>query len=343
MSDNANANAETQSPQARLIQMATAHWISRFLYVAASMNLADHLAERPKTAEELAPLTAAAVPALYRLMRTLASLGLFTEDSGHRFSLTPLGEALKTTPGSVRSSVLTLAGDAFMRSLDHLHYSVQTGKTGFEKAFGMPMFDWLAKRPAEASVFSETMVGLHGAEPAAVAAAYDFSEFAMIIDVGGATGNLLTTILGRYPQPHGVLFDQVHVVGNAAELINARGLTNRIKIEAGSFFDSVPAGGEAYLLSHIIHDWNETQCLTILGNCRRAMKPSGRLLIIEMVLPTGDVPHLGKILDIIMLAIPGGQERTEQEYRVLLDKAGFQLKQVVPTESPVSVVEALPT
>ena len=204
------------------------------------------------------------------------------------------------------------------------------------------MFDWLAKHPAEASMFSETMVGLHGAEPAAVAAAYGFSEFATIIDVGGATGNLLTTILGRYPEPHGVLFDQTHVVADAAELINARGLTNRIKIEAGSFFYGVPADGEAYLLSHIIHDWNETQCLTILGNCRRAMKPSGRLLIIEMVLPTGDVPHLGKILDIIMLAIPGGQERTEQEYRVLLDKAGFQLKRVVPTESAVSIVEALP-
>ena len=160
--------------------------------------------------------------------------------------------------------------------------------------------------------------------------------------LGGATGNLLTTILGRYPQPHGVLFDQAHVVGNAAELINARGLTNRIKIEAGSFFDSVPAGGEAYLLSHIIHDWNETQCLTILRNCRRVMKPTNRLLIIEMVLPTGDVPHMGKILDIIMLAIPGGQERTEQEYRILVDKAGFRLKRVVPTESAVSIVEALP-
>lgn len=228
------------------------------------------------------------------------------------------------------------------RSLDHLSYSVQTGKTGFEKAFGMPLFDWLAKHSAEASMFSETMVGLHGAEPAAVAAAYDFSEFATIIDVGGATGNLLTTILSRYPEPRGILFDQVHVVGNAAKLINARGLTNRIKIEAGSFFDSVPADGEAYLLSHIIHDWNETQCLTILGNCHRAMKPRNRLLIIEMVLPTGDVPHPGKLLDIIMLAIPGGQERTEPEYRVLLDKAGFQLNRVVPTESAVSVVEAVP-
>jgi len=272
MSDIAHEKAETQSSQAHLIQMATAHWISCFLYVAALMNLADHLAERPKTAEELAPLTDAAVPSLYRLMRTLASLGLFTEDSGKRFSLTSLGEALKTgTPGSVRASVLTLAGDIFTRSLDHLFYSVQTGKTGFEKVFGMPLFDWLAKHSAEASMFSETMVGLHGAEPAAVATAYDFSEFATIIDVGGATGNLLTTVLSHYSKPRGILFDLPHVISAAEGLINSRGLASRIKMEAGSFFDNVPAGGEAYLLSHVIHDWSEVQCLEPISKLSAAV------------------------------------------------------------------------
>jgi hypothetical protein len=342
MSDIAHGKPETQSPQAHLIQMATAHWVSRFLYVAARMNLADQLAEQPKTAAELAQSMDASASSLYRFMRTLASLGLFTEDSEHRFSLTSLGEALRTgTPGSVRASVLTLAGDMVTRALDHLLYSVQTGKTGFEKAFGVPQFDWLAGHPAEASMFSETMVGLHGAEPPAVAAAYDFSEFGTVVDVGGATGNLLSTILGRYPKPHGILFDLPHVVADASKLINARGLANRIKIAGGSFFESVPAGGDVYLLSHVIHDWSEAQCLTILGNCRRAMNPSSRLLIVEMVLPTGDAPHLGKILDIIMLAVPGGQERTEPEYRALLDNAGFQLKRVVPTESAVSVVEAV--
>jgi O-methyltransferase domain/Dimerisation domain len=343
VSDIAHRKNERQSPQDHLIQMATAHWISRFLYVAAQMNLADQLAERPKTAEELTRATGAAAPSLYRMMRTLASLGLFTEDSEHRFSLTRLGEALKTgTPGSVRASVLTLAGEVFTQALDHLLYSVQTGKTGFEKAFGVPLFDWLASHPAEASMFSETMVGLHGSEPPAVAAAYDFSEFGTIIDVGGATGNLLSNILGRYPKPRGILFDLPHVIANASELISARGLLNRIKIESGSFFERVPAGGDVYLLSHIIHDWSEAQCLSILGNCRRAMNPDSRLLIIEMVLPSGDAPHLGKMLDIVMLAIPGGQERTEREYCVLLDKAGFQLKRVVPTKSAVSVIEAVP-
>lgn len=286
MSDIGHAKIETQSPQSRLIQMATAHWVSRFLYVAARMNLADQLAGQPTTAAELAQSTGADVASLYRMMRTLASLGLFTEDSEHRFSLTRLGEALKTdTPGSARASVLTLAGEIFTRSLDHLPFSVQSGKTGFEKAFGVPFFDWLASHPTEASMFSETMVGLNGAEHAAVAAAYDFSEFGTIIDVGGATGNLLSTILGRYPKPHGILFDLPHVSADATQLIRARSLANRIKIESGSFFETVPAAGDVYLLSHIIHDWSESQCLTILGNCRRMMKPNSRLLIIEMVLP----------------------------------------------------------
>jgi hypothetical protein len=218
-----------------------------------------------------------------------------------------------------------LGGDLSARSLDQLHYSVQTGKSGFEKAFGMPVFEWLATHPAEASMFSETMVSFHGAEPAAVAAAYDFSQFNTIIDVGGATGNLLTTILGRHPGSRGILFDRPHVVGDAPALIQGRGLGDRVKIEAGNFLESVPAGGDAYLLSHIIHDWSEAQCLTILANCRHAMNPGSRLLIIEMVLPSGDAPHPGKMLDIVMLAIPGGQERAEPECHTLLDRAGFRL------------------
>src|SRR5579872_2168904 len=343
MPETAPAKTGTVPPQAQLIQMATAYWVSRLLYVAAQLNLADCVAERPRTAEDLAQSTATHAPSLYRVMRTLATLGLFMEDAAHRFSLTPLGEALKTgAPGSARATVLTAVGDSFTRGMDQLLYSVQTGKTGFEKAFGMPVFDWLAKHPEEASLFSETMVGFHGAEPPAVAAAYDFSEFATIVDVGGATGNLLATILARQPGPRGILFDMPHVVRDAPALIQARGVADRVRIEAGNFFETVPAGGDAYLLSHIIHDWSEGQCLTILGNCRRAMKPSSRLLIIEMVLPDGDTPHPGKMLDMVMLAVTGGQERAEPEYRTLLDKARFRLTRVVPTESAVSVVEAFP-
>lgn len=329
--------------RAQLVKMAMAHMVSRILYTAVHMNLADHLAEGPKTAAEIAHPTRADAPSLYRLLRTLASLGLFTEDSGHRFSLTPLGAALKTgTPGSARSSVLTLAGDVFMSAFGQLPYSVQTGKTGFEKAFGVPRFEWLRSHPAEASMFNDTMVGIHGAEPTAVAAAYDFSELEIVTDVGGSTGNLLTTILGCYPKPRGILFDLPHVLHDAPALLQSRGLADRVRIEPGSFFERVPKEGDAYILSHIIHDWSEAQCHTILGNCRQAMKPSARLLIIEMVLATGDVPHPGKILDLVMLTVHGGQERNEQEYRDLLDRAGFRLTRVVPTKSAVSIVEAFP-
>jgi hypothetical protein len=337
------AQTKTPPPHVQLVQMALAHWTSRLLYAAVELGLADHLADGPKTAAELASTTATDAPSLYRLLRTLASFGIFTEDSTHRFALTPLGEALKTgAPGAARATVLTLASDLFIPSSEQFLYSLQTGRSCFEKASGMPLFEWLGHHPAEAALFSETMVGIHGTEPAAVAAAYDFSQFATITDVGGSTGNLLTTILGRHATPRGVLFDLPHTIRDAPALIAARGLADRITTAAGSFFEQIPPGSDAYMLSHIIHDWSEAQCLTILGNCRRAMKPESRLLIIEMVLAAGDAPHPGKLLDVIMLAIPGGQERTEPEYRDLLDKAGFRLTQVVPTQSAVSVVEAVP-
>lgn len=344
MSEIIPAEIEQQTPQAQLIQMATAHWTSSLVYVAAEMSLADRLAEAPRTAAELAQSTGSEASALYRVMRTLAGMGLFTEDAGHRFSLTHLGEMLRTgTPGSARSSVLTLAGELMTKSVGELLYSIKTGKTAFEKVFDMPLFEWLAKHPVEASMFSETMVGFHGAEPAAVAKAYDFSQAGTVVDIGGATGNLLSAVLSHHRRPRGILFDLPHVVRDAPALIKARGLTDRITIESGSFFESVPATTGAYLLSHIIHDWSKAQCLAILANCRRAMTLNSRLLIIEMVLPIGNKPHPGKMLDMIMLTFAGGQERTEPEYRQLLEDAGFRLTQVVPTESAVSIVEALPT
>ena len=175
------------------------------------------------------------------------------------------------------------------------------------------------------------MIGFHGAEPPAVAAAYDFSGVTTVVDVGGATGHLLTTILGQHPGLRGILYDLPHVVKDAPALLQERGMTDRVTIESGSFFERVPEGGDAYLFSHIIHDWSEDQCLTILGNCRRAMRSGGRLLIIEMVIPASDTPHPSKMLDVMMLVGPGGQERTEQEYAALLDKAGFRLTRIVPT------------
>jgi O-methyltransferase. len=339
---NGNGKAEALPPQAQLIQMAMGHLVSRMVYVAAKMNLADLLASGPKSAEELAAPTGTHARSLYRFMRSLANLGILTESDTQRFGLTPLGEALKTgAPGSARASVLTIASDWWVRGFDEIPYSLQTGKSAFEKSLGMPIFDFLAANPEAASMFSETMIGFHGAEPPAVADAYDFSGVTTLMDIGGASGHLLATILGRHPALRGILFDLPHVVRDAPALLQARQVADRVTIQPGSFFESVPTGADAYLMSHIIHDWNEEQCLTILGNCRRAMGPKSRLLIVEMVLPEGDAPHPGKMLDLIMLIAPGGQERTEREYGALLGKAGFRLTRVVPTASPVSVVEAI--
>jgi hypothetical protein len=263
--------------------------------------------------------------------------------SSKTFALTPLGAALKKdAPGSAYASILTLAGPLVQRSWELLPYSLETGKTGLEKAFGQPLFEYLAERPREASLFSETMVGFHGAEPPAVAAAYEFGALRSIVDVGGATGNMLAHILQRHRGPRGVLFDLPHVVTDAPALLAARGVAERVSIESGSFFEHVPAGHDAYILSHIIHDWDTEQCRTILGHCRRAIAPNGRLLIVEMVLPEGDAPHPGKMLDMMMLVGAGGQERTPSEYAELLGKSGFEMTKVVPTASAVSIVEAVP-
>jgi len=331
----------TRPPEAQIVEMVMAQFVSRLIHLAAVLKLPDHLAAGPRTAEELAPLTATDAPSLYRVMRTLSSLGLFTEDQEHRFALQPLGATLKSGTPSY-ATALIFGGDIVARSVENILYSVQTGKTAFQKSFDMPLFDYLAGHPIEASLFNQTMVGFHGTEPPAIAAAYDFSVFSVLADVGGSTGNLLTTILGRHPAPRGILFDLPHVVRDAPAFIAQRGLTDRVQIEAGSFFERVPAGADAYILSHVIHDWNEEQCLTILGHCRRAMNSGARLLLVEMVLPAGDTPHPGKMLDMCMLTLPGGEERTEAQYGALLEKAGFRLTRVVPTASLVSIVEAFP-
>lgn len=342
MAELIHAAAPSPPPHVQLIEMGTGGAVAHIVQFAAKLGLADHLTGGPKSAAELAGPLALHAPSLHRFMRSMAGLGLLSEGEAQRFSLTRLGEALKAdAPGSARATLLMTGSDWVGSGFANLLHSLQTGRTGFEKAQGMPLFDYLARHPEDASVFSGAMVGLHGAEPPAVAAAYDFSTFKTVVDVGGASGNMLAAILGRHLEPRGLLFDRPHVVADAGKLLKANGVADRVTVEAGDFFQSVPSGGDAYLLSHILHDWNDDQCLAILGHCRKALRPDGRLLIVEMVLPPGDAPHPGKLLDMVMLVLTGGQERTEAEYARLLRKAGFRLSRVVATQSPVSVVEAV--
>ena len=342
MSTVAGPEAQAAPPEAVIAQMLLSQMVPRLIHLAATLKLPDHLSDGPKTAEDLATRTGTYAPALYRVLRTMASLGLFTEEADDRFALQPLGAVLKTGTTS-HAAALIIGGDPCTRSLDHFLHSAQTGKTGFEQAFGKPLFEWLGANPEQASLFNLTMIGFHGTEPPAVAEAYDFSPFQTIADIGGSTGNMLSAILSRHAGPRGILFDLPHVVAEAPAFLQQHGLADRVRVEGGSFFDGVPSGADAYLLSHIIHDWNPEQCQTILGHCRRAMPPNGRLLLVEMVLPEGDVPHPGKLLDMLMLTVPGGEERTPPQYSALLDQAGFQMMRVVPTASLVSIVEAVPS
>jgi hypothetical protein len=329
-------------PHAQLLQIATAAWVSRVVYAAAELGIPDQLAAQPKTAAELAGTLGLNADALHRLMRTLTGLGVLSHVNGDRFGLTPLGEALRTgAPGFARSTVVLTGRPLFERAFDEILHALRTGETGFSKAFGMAPFDYLAGHPEEASLFSEMMVSFHGAEPPAVAEAYDFSRFGTVVDVGGATGNLLATILAAHPGPRGILFDRPYVADDAVAFLASKGMADRISFQPGNFFDGVPPGGDAYVLSHVIHDWNEQQCLTILGHVRRAMKPDATLLLVEMVLPHDDAFHPGKILDMVMLTVAGGRERTAEEYASLLAKAGFRQTRVVPTASAVSLVEAV--
>ena len=339
----AAASAPTLSPSDQIVQMSLGFAVPLLLRAAAQLRLADHLADGPKTAEQLAGATTTHAPSLYRLLRTLACHGVFSEDDSHKFSLTPLAEPLRSdVPGSVRTSVLCMTGNLFIPPWSNLLYSVQTGKPSFDQEHGVPLFDYLAAHPDEGAMFSDLMIGFHGPETPATAAAYDFTPYAHIADIGGATGNLLTAVLATAPGSRGTLFDLAHNESAATHLVESRGMSDRITFATGSFFESVPSGCDLYMMSHIIHDWTEEQCLTILANCHRAMPSTSRLLIIEMVLPEGNTFHPGKITDIVMLTVPGGQERTEPEYRALLEKAHFKLTHVIPTNSAVSIVEAIP-
>lgn len=336
------ADSQEPPPHVRVIQLATGFWVSRALYAVAYFGIADHLKDGPEDLDRLAAATGTHAPSLRRVLRLLESFGLFRMDDGGRVDLTPLGATLRSdAPGAARSTIIALGGAWAWSAFGEVLYSLRTGKTGMEKAHGQGLFDFLTRHPEEATHFNAAMIGLHGGEPAAVAQAYDFGCIGTLVDVGGGSGNLLGTILKAHPDLRGVLFDRQHVAAEAESRLAAEGLADRCQVVSGDFFQAVPEGGDAYLLSHIIHDWDEDACLQILANCRRAMGPSGRLLIVEMVIHTGDEPDLGKLLDLVMLVVPGGQERSEEEYRSLLGRAGFRLSRVVPTPSPVSVIEAV--
>jgi SAM-dependent methyltransferase len=335
--------ANDLAPHVQLIQMAAAIWMARAVYAAAHLGLADLLAGGPRTADDLAKAAHAHAPSLHRLPRALASRGVLTEVEPRQFALTRLGAALRTgATGAARATVLTLAGDWQWKSWDNFMHSLQTGAPGLGKAYGMRLFEYLASHRADSALFDEAMVGMHGAVGPAVVAAYDFSSFRSVVDLGGGTGALLATILHSCERLNGTLYELSSTIPQARRTIEASGLSGRCDVVEGDFFETVPAGHDAYVLSHVLHDWTDEQALPILRNCRRAIAKDGRLLIVEAVLPPGDTPHHGKLMDLLMLTVTGGLERTAEEFARLLAAADFELSRILPTSTHQSVVEALP-
>jgi hypothetical protein len=321
--------------------MITGYTVSQAIFVVAKLNVAEHLAAGPVPVEELARKAGADPDALYRVLRALASVGVFTETTARRFSNTPLSECLRPgVPGSLHAGarmIATLCYPAF----GELQWSIETGKPGFDKVFGAPIFDYLAKHADEGRCFDQAMTSIHGPETPAMVEAYSFARFHTIVDVGGGNGSTLIEVLRSAPRTRGIVFDLPGVVARAESAIRAAGLGDRCRVEGGSFFESVPKGADAYLLRHIIHDWDDHKSILILRRCREAMAPGGKVLVVECVIPPGDEPHPGKWLDIIMLSVPGGRERTRDEYEDLMAAAGLKVERVVATRSPMSVVEAV--
>jgi hypothetical protein len=330
------------TPAQHLNQLICGYWHSQCVYVAAKLGIADLLANGPRSLDDLAKQTGTHRPSLFRLLRALASLGVFAEGPGQSFALTPAAEPLRRdVPGS-QWAMAVMMGEEHFHAWSELLYSVQTGKTSFDKIFGRPVFEFLSQNPEQAALFDKAMVGVHGRETSAMLDAYDFSTFTSVADVGGGNGTTLCGILKRHPSIHGTLFDLPGVIGRAGSVVQAAGLADRAHLVSGDFFESVPGGVDAYVLRHIVHDWEDEKAIRILSNVRRAIRDDGRLLVVESVIPPGNEPFFGKLLDLTMLVIPGGQERTEQEYRDLFGKAGFRLARTVPTATEVSVIEGVP-
>jgi hypothetical protein len=315
---------------------------SRLVSTIAELGIADLVQTgQSQPVEHLARASKTHEPSLYRILRFLASYGVFRETENRRFDHTPLSAALRSdAPGSFRAGAQLF--HHLFAAWDGLHHSIQTGEPGFNKVFGAPVFDYIQAHPEMGPIFDAGMTSMNYYETPAMLDAYDFTGINVLADIGGGNGSLLSAVLSRYSDLKGILFDLGHVVGRANETLKSAGLAQRCRVIEGSFFESIPAGADAYLFRHIIHDWTDKQCMQILGHCRKVIPAKGKLLIADCVVPAGNASSLSKDMDITMLTFPGGQERTEAQFRSLLGASGFELKSITPTTTMISVVEGKP-
>ena len=320
--------------------LVTGYWISQAIYVVAKLGVPDLLAAGEKKIETIATEAGVDGNTLYRVLRALSGQGLFFEEPERTFRLTSLGRWLTTDiPGSLRYYAIMMGEEQFAIH-GHLLESVKTGKSSFAEIFGEPYFSYLQKHPESSRIFNLAMTSVGAEQNRAILDAYDFSGLKKLVDVGGGYGPLLGKILERNPSLHNVLYDLPEVMTQARATITAAPWGDRCEVQSGSFFDEVPSGADAYLLKYILHDWEDELALTILKNCRRAMVPGARLLVVEQVIPAGNEPVFAKFADLHMHVLLGGRERTEKEFRDLLGAAGFKVQKIVPTSYLLKILEA---
>ncbi|MBI3257897.1 MAG: methyltransferase [Ignavibacteriae bacterium] len=335
-------NQQQIPPPAQMLQMITGFWTSCCIYNAAKLDIADLLADGAQTTEQLAETTHCDAPSLYRVLRALASVGIFSENEKGEFSNTMLSDTLQNNvPGSMKAMAIAQLGDHY-NAWGNLLYSIKTGNIAFDKVEGMPVWKYYETHPAEGVNFMKAMTGFSGASIMNILPAYDFSRFKTIVDIGGGNGALLMAVLDTVKDATGIVFDMEYVVHETQKEINAKGFAGRCRTQGGDFFVSVPNGADVYLMKMILHDWNDEKSIQILKNCANAMNSNSTLLVMESVISEGNTPHPGKFMDINMLAMTGGKERTEKEFASLFSKAGLKLSKVIHTHSPMfSIVESI--
>ena len=328
-------------PSAQMLQFVMGSWLAQAVGAAARLSLADHLAAGPKRADELARDASADPDAVFRLMRALASVGVFTLGDG-RFALTPLGETLRTgVPGSIRNFAIAETDTPHWATWARFTSAVKEGRKMAHEALGMEFWEYYAQNPEEGEQFSRAMTDLSWLASSAVLETYDFSGVHRVVDVGGAHGALLREILRAQPAATGVLFDLPHVARNARADLERSDLASRIEVVPGDFFERVPAGGDVYLLKHILHDWDDTHSVRILKSVRAAAKPSSKILVVEFALPEAADPTPAHFVDLNMLVVLDGRERTQREYASLFEQAGLRLSRSIPTSGPLAISEAV--
>jgi hypothetical protein len=335
--------SQAPPPHAALLQMILGKWVSSAISAAAHFGIADHLESGPKSPRELASLTGTQERPLYRLLRANASVGVFTELEDGRFAQTPLSEPLRTDARPcVRHMAMMLTDDWHIRCWEQLPWCIETGQPASYKLHGKGMFDWMAQHPEKTGNFNQAMTDLSSGDAGAVVQSYDFSRFEHVVDVAGGHGALLAAILDQAPNLRGTLVEMPHVIEGARKAGLLDRFANRCTLEAASMFEHVPSDADAYIMKFIIHDWYDPECIKILGNCRQGIRPGGRLLVVDQVVPARNEPGPAKLMDLEMLVLPGGMERTEKEFRELFAASGFRLERIIHTPALQCIIEGVP-